>query len=56
MINLLQRWTRKMEVRCRLVGVPELQHPVLYHTMLKRAAARKPKPYDGEQVLGMKAK
>ena len=36
--------------------LPELQHPTLYHTMLRRAAARKPKPYDAEQVLGMKAK
>ena len=36
--------------------VPELQHPTLYHTMLRRAAARKPKPYDESQVLGMKAK
>ena len=35
---------------------PELQHPHLFHTMLRRAAARKPKPYDGTQVLGMKAK
>ena len=35
--------------------VPELQHPTLYHTMLRRAAARKPKPYDDSQVLGMKA-
>lgn len=35
---------------------PELQHPALYHTMLRRAAARKPKPYDEDQVLGMKAK
>ena len=34
---------------------PALQHPTLYHTMLRRAAARKPKPYDGSQVLGMKA-
>lgn len=36
--------------------VPELQHPTLYHTMLRRAAARKPAPYDCSQVLGMKAK
>lgn len=36
--------------------VPELQHPALYHSMLRRAAARKPKPYDDSQVLGMKAK
>jgi hypothetical protein len=36
--------------------VPELQYPTLYHTMLRRAAARKPKPYDETQVLGMKAK
>lgn len=36
--------------------VPELQHPALYHGLLQRAAARKPKPYDGSQVLGMKAK
>lgn len=36
--------------------VPELQHPTLYHTMLRRAAARKPKPYDPTQTLGMKAK
>ena len=36
--------------------VPELQYPTLYHTMLRRAAARKPKPYDCSQVLGMKAK
>lgn len=35
--------------------VPELQHPKLYHTLLRRAAARKPKPYDGSQMLGMKA-
>ena len=35
--------------------VAELQHPALYHTMMRRAAARKPKPYDGSQVLGMKA-
>lgn len=34
--------------------VPELQHPTLYHTMLRRAAARKPKPYDPTQILGMK--
>jgi D-alanine-D-alanine ligase len=34
---------------------PELQHPTLYHRMLRKAAARKPKPYDGSQVLGMKA-
>merc|ERR1740139_718350 len=27
---------------------PELQHPKLYHTLLRRAAARKPKPYDGQ--------
>jgi len=37
-------------------NVPELQHPTLYHTLMRRAAARKPKPYDGAQVLGMKAK
>mmetsp|Transcript_191 Transcript_191/g.419 ORF Transcript_191/g.419 Transcript_191/m.419 type:complete len:395 (-) Transcript_191:289-1473(-) len=36
--------------------VPELQHPTLYHSMLRRAAARKPKPYNVSQVLGMKAK
>ena len=36
--------------------VPELQHPTLYHTMLRRAAARKPKAYDPTQTLGMKAK
>jgi D-alanine-D-alanine ligase len=35
--------------------VEELQHPALYHTMMRRAAARKPKPYDSSQVLGMKA-
>ena len=35
--------------------VPELQHPALYHTMLRRAVARKPKPYDETQILGMKA-
>jgi len=35
--------------------VPELQYPEIYHRMLRRAAARKPKPYDGSQVLGMKA-
>jgi D-alanine-D-alanine ligase len=35
---------------------PELQHPKLFHTMLCRAAARKPKPYDPTQILGMKAK
>ena len=35
--------------------IPELQHPTLYHTLLRRAAARKPKPYDETQVLGMKA-
>ena len=35
--------------------VAELQHPTLYHTLLRRAAARKPAPYDGAQVLGMKA-
>ena len=34
---------------------PALQYPTLYHTMLRRAAARKPKPYDGSQKLGMKA-
>lgn len=34
---------------------PELQYPTLYHTMMRRAAARKPKPYDGSQMLGMKA-
>merc|ERR1711865_541221 len=27
---------------------PELQHPKLYHTLLRRAAARKPKPYDDD--------
>merc|ERR1719440_859467 len=36
--------------------VPELQSPTLYHTILRRAAARKPKPYDPSQVLGMHAK
>lgn len=36
--------------------VPELQHPTLYHTLLRRAAARKPGAYDPNQVLGMKAK
>ena len=35
---------------------PELQYPTLFHTMLRRAAARKPKPYDDSQKLGMKAK
>jgi len=35
---------------------PELQYPTLYHTMMRRAAARKPKPYDGSQMLGMKTK
>lgn len=35
--------------------IPELQYPTLYHTMLRRAAARKPKPYDESQKLGMKA-
>ena len=34
---------------------PALQYPTLYHTMLRRAVARKPKPYDGTQVLGMKS-
>ena len=34
---------------------PALQHPTLYHAMLRKAAARKPKPYDGSQKLGMKA-
>jgi D-alanine-D-alanine ligase len=34
---------------------PELQYPALYHRVLRRAAARKPKPYDGSQKLGMKA-
>ena len=34
---------------------PELQHPQLFHTMLRRAAARKPKPFDASQKLGMKA-
>ena len=33
----------------------ELQYPALYHTMLRRAAARKPKAYDGSQKLGMRA-
>ena len=28
---------------------PALQYPTLYHTMLRRAVARKPKPYDGSQ-------
>merc|ERR1712113_1343019 len=36
--------------------VPELQYPTLYHTMMRRAAGRKPKSYDGSQMLGMKAK
>merc|ERR1719331_2630440 len=31
--------------------VPELQHPALYHTLLRRAAARKPAPYDPTQML-----
>lgn len=35
---------------------PELQYPTLYHTMLRRAAARKPKAYDSTQMLGMKAR
>merc|ERR1712025_607539 len=35
---------------------PELQYPTFYHNMMRRAAARKPKPYDASQVLGMKAK
>lgn len=35
--------------------VPELQYPTLFHAMLRKAAARKPKPYDGSQILGMKA-
>jgi D-alanine-D-alanine ligase len=34
---------------------PAMHYPTLYHTMLRRAVARKPKPYDGSQVLGMKA-
>lgn len=34
---------------------PALQYPTLYHTMLRRAVARKPKPYDATQVLGMKS-
>ena len=44
-----------MIVMATKTDTPELQHPTLYHTMLRRAAARKPKPYDSEQVLGMKA-
>lgn len=34
---------------------PELQYPTIYHSLLRRAAERKPKPYDSNQVLGMKA-
>lgn len=37
-------------------SVPELQHPTLFHSLMRKAAARKPKAYDGSQVLGMKAK
>jgi len=33
----------------------ELQHPRLFHSMLRRAAARKSKPYEASQKLGMKA-
>jgi len=34
--------------------VPSLQHPTLYHAMMRRAAARRPKPYNADQILGMK--
>lgn len=34
---------------------PALGYPTLYHTMLRRAAARKPAAYDSSQTLGMKA-
>jgi len=34
--------------------VPGLQHPTLYHAMMRRAAARKPAPYDADRILGMK--
>merc|ERR1712232_1321920 len=50
------RESAMMGMASKVADEPSLQYPTLYHTMLRRAAARKPAPYDSSQKLGMKAK
>lgn len=50
------RESAMMGMASKVTDEPSLQYPTLYHTMLRRAAARKPAPYDSSQKLGMKAK
>jgi len=49
------RESAMMGMASKAVGEAALQYPTLFHTMLRRAAARKPAPYDDSQILGMKA-